>query len=221
MSFRLRGCLLVFAALAAATRVGSAADGTAVRFRISGLDSAAPDIKGGLGGAADPKAKKAIEKAIRDTQKFAGRKQRITCQDCVLKAVLTIGREIDQASMRSQSGVAETAGLVATPPYDVPLDKNLAEIAKAIVEADYKHKITPRLQVGLPLPLNKKEVGRTLGAVRKIDGVAASGTSYDATEGTLWIGVDPKKELPLRTVVATLQGAGIDVGISDLVPEKR
>jgi len=210
-----RGWMLVLFALVTATRFSAATEATAVRFRVSGVDSAAPDIKGGLGGAADPKAKKTIEKAIRDTQKFAGKKQRITCQDCVLKAVLTIGREIGQDNMRSQSGVAETAGIVATPPYDLPLDKDLAEIAKAVAEAEYKHKITPKLQIGLPMALVKKEVGRTLGAIRKLEGVAAAGTSYDGAENTLWIGVDPKKTLPLKSVVDALKGAGVDVAVSD------
>ncbi len=219
MSSRLRGWPIFVMALAAAACPLIAADATPVRFRVAGIDSggASPqEIPKDL----DPKKRKAIEKAIRDSQKFAGKKQRVTCQDCLLQALLTIGGQIGQANMRSQSGVAETAGLAATPPYDVALDKDLAEVAQAVNEADYLHKISPRLQFGIPVELAKKDVGRTLAAVKKLDGIAAGGISYDAKESTLWIGVDPEKKLPLSDVVEALKGAGVDVAIKAIAKER-
>jgi hypothetical protein len=201
---------LALLAMAAVATPAIAADATPIRFRIAGIDTGGANPRE-LPKDLDPKKRKAVEKAMRDAQVFAGKKQRVTCQQCLLQAVLAIGTEIGQSDMRSQSGVAETAGLAATPAYPVPLDKNLAEIAEAIRKAGYSHKIAPKLQFGLVVELARRDVGRTLAAVKKIEG--AAGTSYDAKEKTLWFGVEPEHDLALADVVKALQGAGVDVDI--------
>lgn len=217
MSFPFSVCALVPAAFMTAAMPAFAADATPVRFRVTGIDTGGANPRD-LPKDLDPKKRKAIEKAMRDAQKFAGKKQRVTCQQCVLFAMLAIGREIGENNMRSQSGVAATAGLVATPPYSVPLDKNLAEIALAVRDAEYDHKITPKLQFGIMVELDKKAVGRTLSAVREVEG-AAAGAAYDAKEKTLWFSVDPEKDVELAAVVEAVKGAGADVAIKRIADE--
>lgn len=209
-------CALVLAAFMTAAMPAFAADATPVRFRISGIDTGGANPRD-LPKDLDPKKRKAIEKAMRDAQKFAGKKQRVTCQECLLFAMLAIGRQIGEKNMRSQSGVAATAGLVATPPYSVPLDKNLAEIALAVRDAEYSHKITPKLQFGIMVELDKKAVGRTLAAVKKVEGAVAG--AYDAREKTLWFSVDPEKDVELAAVVEAMKGAGADVAIKPIADE--
>jgi hypothetical protein len=211
---------LVLLAGVTAASSALAADATPIRFRIAGIDTGGPNPRE-LPKDLDPKKRKAVEKAMRDAQKFAGKKQRITCQDCLLLAALTIGQQIGEANMRTQSGVAETAGLVVTPPYPVPLDKDLAEIAEAVQDAEYSHKITPKVQFGIVVELSKKEVGRTLAALKKVEGVSAAGAAYDAKEMTLWFSADPEKELDLSAVVEALKGAGVDVALKEMDEERR
>jgi hypothetical protein len=215
VSFHASVWVLVLTALVTTATPAPAVDATPVRFRIAGIDTGGANPRE-LPNDLDPKKRKAIEKAMRDSQKFAGKKQRITCQQCLLLAMLAIGREIGENNMKSQSGVAKTAGLVATAPYPVPLDKNLAEIARAVQDAEYNHKITPKVQFGLMVVLDKKAAGRTLSAVKKIDGAAAAGAAYDAKEKTLWFSVDPEKDLELAAVVEALKGAGADVAIKPI-----
>src|SRR5688572_1794579 len=125
-----------------------AEEATPLRFRITGIDTGGPNVKE-LTKGADAKTKKRLEKAARDIQTFAGRKQRVTCHECVLMAMFALGEQIDQKDMRSESGVANTAGVTMTAPYDVPLEQDLAAIARAVAEADYSHKISPKVQFGL------------------------------------------------------------------------
>lgn len=208
----LRGWTTAVVALGITACQLNAAETTPVRFRITGIDTGGPNVKE-LTKDADAKTKKAIEKAARDAQVFKGRKQRVTCHECVLKAMFALGAAIEQKDMRCESGVAETAGQSVTPPYDISLESDLAEIAQAVSETEYSHKISPKVQFGLPLRLAKKEASRALAAVKKVEGVTAAGTIYDAKDGTLWIGVDPEKELSLAAVVEAVKGAGVEVAI--------
>ena len=192
-----------------------AAETTPLRFRITGIDTGGPNVKE-LTEGADAKTKKRLEKAARDIQTFAGKKQRVTCHECVLMAMLAVGEQIDKKDMRSESGVAASAGVTMTAPCDVPLEQDLAAIARAVAEADYSHKISPKVQFGLPLRLAKRDAGRAVAAVKKVEGVTAAGTNYDAKAGALWISLDPDAELTLAAIVDAVQGAGVEVATKEV-----